>query len=71
LPFRTPPQAPITESDLLVDLGDAALLVFLFGERLGLALPLGFLLASIALVRAADPLVDVLDPRSGGAPRRT
>src|SRR5215813_5454362 len=48
--------------DLLVDLADAPLPVFLLGERLGLALALGLFLLGHALVRAADPLVDVLDP---------
>src|SRR4030095_5147648 len=48
--------------DLLVDLADALLPLFLFGERLHLALALGFFLLLHALVRAGDPLVDVLDP---------
>src|SRR4030095_1597931 len=46
--------------DLLVDLANTLLPIFLLGERLGLALLLGFFLLLHALVRAADPLVDVL-----------
>ena len=48
--------------DLLVHLANALLPLFLFGERLHLALALRFFLLLHALVRAADPLVDVLDP---------
>src|SRR5437867_324417 len=40
----------------------SALLVLLLGERLGFSLLLGLFLRLHALVRAADPLVDVLDP---------
>src|SRR3989449_1985214 len=58
--FTTPPSSETL--DLLVDLADAALLVLLLGERLGFSLLLGLFLRLHALVRAADPLVDVLDP---------
>src|SRR5437867_5822812 len=58
----TPPHPGSETLDLLVDLADAALLVFFLGERLGLPLLLGLFLRLHALVRAADPLVDVLDP---------
>src|SRR5262249_58437477 len=54
------PRSEIPE--FVVDLADALLPRFLFGERLRLALALGLLLLLHALVRADDPLVDVLHP---------
>src|SRR5215470_5260478 len=54
------PRSEIPE--LVVDLADALLPRFLFSERLHLALPLGLFLLLHALVRADDPLVDVLHP---------
>src|SRR5215475_5587908 len=60
---------PYTSSDgsetpeLVVDLADALLPRLLLGERLRFALALGLLLLLHALVRADDPLVDVLHPR--------
>src|SRR5215470_17784538 len=54
------PRSEIPE--LVVDLADALLPRFLFSERLHLALPLGLLLLLHPLVRANDPLVDVLHP---------
>src|SRR5512145_1738523 len=62
LPFRHAPACDSEALDLLVDLANAALLLFLLGERLGLALLLGLLLRLHALVRADDPFVDVLNP---------
>src|SRR5207245_523143 len=64
LPVPPRPRRPTGSEilDLLVDLADALLPLFLLGERLGLALPLGLFLLLHALVRAADPLVDVLHP---------
>src|SRR5437899_12826699 len=64
LPIPPRPRRPTGSEilDLLVDLADALLPIFLLGERLHLALALGLLLLLHAFVRATDPLLDVLNP---------
>src|SRR4029077_44194 len=61
-PCSTTPPSGSEILDLLVDLADSLLPLFLFGQRLHLTLAFGFFLLLHALVRAGDPLVDVLDP---------